>query len=156
MKTEIVVRVVDCHIFRWEDGNPLYLLLKRSENQMYPGIWQCVTGKIEKNEKPHETATRELKEETGLTPISMWTVDQVNFFFEAEHNRMNLIPVFGVEVESSIINLSPEHTEFKWCSIGEGVDLLLWNQQKQGLLNFHQMLTKEPGKLKLSIIFYKK
>jgi len=80
----------------------------------------------------------------------------VNHFFEAEHNRMNLIPVFGVEVESSIINLSPEHTEFKWCSVGEGVDLLLWNQQKQGLLNFHQMLTKEPEKLNLSIIFYKK
>ena len=48
MKTEIVVRVVDCHIFRWDNGEPVFLLLKRSENQMYPGIWQCVTGKIEK------------------------------------------------------------------------------------------------------------
>ena len=115
MKTEIVVRVVDCHILRWENAKPVFLLLKRSENQMYPSIWQCVTGKIEKNEKPHETASRELKEETGLTPILMWTVDRVNHFFEAEHNRINLIPVFGIEVESSIINLSPEHTEFK-CS----------------------------------------
>ena len=86
----------------------------------------------------------------------MWTVDRVNHFFEAEQNRMNLIPVFGIEVESSIITLSPEHTEYKWCSIDEGVDLLLWNQQKQGLINFHQMLTKEPEKLKLSIIFNKK
>ena len=86
----------------------------------------------------------------------MWTVDRVNHFFEVEQNRMNLIPIFGVEVESKIINLSPEHTEYKWCSIDEGVDLLLWNQQKQGLLNFHQMLTKEPEKLKLSIIFNKK
>jgi len=123
---------------------------------MYPGIWQYVTGKIEIGEKSHETAIRELQEETGLVHSSMWTVDRVNHFFEAEQNRMNLIPVFGVEVESSIINLSPEHTEYKWCSIDEGVDLLLWNQQKQGLLNFHQMLTKEPEKLKLSIIFNKK
>ena len=123
---------------------------------MYPGIWQCVTGKIEKNEKPHETATRELKEETGLKPFSMWTVDRVNHFFEAEQNRMNLIPVFGIEVESLIINLSPEHTEYKWCGVNEGVDLMMWNQQKQGLINFHQMLTKEPEKLKLSIIFNKK
>ena len=150
--TEIVVRVVDCHIFRWEDGNPQYLLLKRSKNQMYPGIWQCVTGKIEKNEKPHETVLRELKEETGLSASNLWTVDQVNHFFEAEQNRMNLIPVFGVEVESSIINLSPEHTEFKWCSIDEGVDLLLWNQQKQGLINFHQMITNESEKLEMSKI----
>ena len=42
------------------------------------------------------------------------------------------------------------------CFFRIGVDLLLWNQQKQGLLNFHQMLTKEPEKLNLSIIFYKK
>ena len=119
---------------------------------MYPGIWQCVTGKIEKNEKPHETANRELKEETGLVPSSMWTVDRVNHFFEAEQNSMNLIPVFGVEVESSIINLSPEHTEFKWCSIDEGVDLLLWNQQKQGLTNFYQMITNESEKLEMSKI----
>jgi len=156
VETEIVVLVVDCHIFRWENAKPVFLLLKRSENQMYPGIWQYVTGKIEIGEKPHETAIRELQEETGLVHSSMWTVDRVNHFFEAEQNRMNLIPVFGVEVESSIINLSPEHTEYKWCSIDEGVDLLLWNQQKQGLLNFHQMLTKEPEKLKLSIIFNKK
>ena len=156
METEIVVLVVDCHIFRWENAKPVFLLLKRSENQMYPGIWQYVTGKIEIGEKPHETAIRELQEETGLVHSSMWTVDRVNHFFEAEQNRMNLIPVFGVEVESSIINLSPEHTEYKWCSIDEGVDLLLWNQQKQGLLNFHQMITKEPEKLKLSIIFDKK
>ena len=82
----------------------------------------------------------------------MWTVDQVNHFFEAEYNRMNLIPVFGVEVESPNINLSPEHTAYKWCSVADGVDLLLWNQQKQGLINFHQMITKEPEKAALSII----
>ena len=150
--TEIVVRVVDCHIFRRENGKPLYLLLKRSENQIYPGIWQCVTGKIITGEKPQEAACRELKEETGLTPNSIWTVDQVNHFFEAEQDRINLIPVFGVEVVSSNITLSPEHTEYKWCSVDEGADLMLWNQQKQGLLNFHQMLTKDSKKLYLSKI----
>jgi len=155
MKTEIVVRVVDCHIFRWEDEKPVFLLLKRSENQIYPGVWQCVTGKIEKNETPNDAALRELKEETGLVPSSMWTVDQVNHFFEAEHNRMNLIPVFGVEVESPNINLSLEHTEYKWCCVNDGIDLMMWNQQKQGLINFHQMLTEKLEKLKLSTIFKK-
>ena len=155
MKTEIVVRVVDCHIFRWEDEKPVFLLLKRSENQIYPGVWQCVTGKIEKNETPNDAALRELKEETGLVPSSMWTVDQVNHFFEAEHNRMNLIPVFGVEVESPNINLLLEHTEYKWCCVNDGIDLMMWNQQKQGLINFHQMLTEKLEKLKLSTIFKK-
>ena len=53
--TDIVVRVMDCHVFRLVDNEPIYLLLKRSSEQMYPGIWQCVTGKIEAGEKPHES-----------------------------------------------------------------------------------------------------
>ena len=152
--TEIVVGVMDCHVFRLVDNEPIYLLLKRSPEQMYPRIWQCVTGKIEAGEKPHETALRELNEETGLTPLSMWTVDQVNHFFEAEQNRMNLIPVFGVEVESEMVILSTEHTEYKWCKIDEGVDLLLWNQQKQGLKTFYKMITEESKKMSLSKISF--
>ena len=152
--TAIVVRVMDCHVFCLVDNEPIYLLLKRSSEQMYPRIWQCVTGKIEAGEKPHETALRELNEETGLTPLSLWTVDQVNHFFEAEQNRMNLIPVFGVEVESEMVILSTEHTEYKWCKIDEGVDLLLWNQQKQGLKTFHKMITEKSKKLSLSKISF--
>ena len=145
---------MDCHIFRLVYNEPIYLLLKRSSEQMYPRIWQCVTGKIEAGEKPHETALRELKEETGLTPLSMWTVDQVNHFFEAEKNRMNLIPIFGVEVESDMVTLSTEHTEYKWCKIDKGIDLLLWNQQKQGLKTFHKMITEGSKKMSLSKISF--
>ena len=148
--TDIVVRVVDCHVFRWLDDIPSYLILKRSENQTYPGIWQCVTGKIEEEEKPHETAMRELKEETGLTPINMWTIDQVNHFFEAKQNRMNLIPIFGVEVKSEQVTLSPEHSDYRWCNTKEGEKLLLWKQQKEGLKTFHKMITSEKVKLTLS------
>ena len=97
---------------------------------------------------------RELEEETGLTPLSMWTVDQVNHFFEADKNCMNLIPIFGVEVESEMVTLSPEHTEYKWCKIDKGVDLLLWNQQKQGFKTFHKMITEESKKMFLSKISF--
>ncbi len=150
--TDIVVRVVDCHVFRMVENIPLYLLLKRSQNQMCPNIWQCVTGKIEQGEKPHEAALRELQEETSLTPINLWTVDQVNHFFEAEQNRMNIIPVFAVEVDSASIKMSPEHTEYKWCSVKEGEKLLLWNQQKKGLKVLHQMIIEKSEKLALSQI----
>ena len=147
---EIVVRAVDCHVFRMVENIPIYLLLKRSRNQVYPNIWQCVTGKIEQGEKALDAALRELKEETELLPVNMWTVDQVNHFFEAEQNRMNLIPVFAVEVATEFVTLSAEHTEYRWCSIEEGINLLLWNQQKQGLQTLHQMIMEKSEKLELS------
>ena len=74
--------------------------LKRSDDKIYPGIWQGVTGKIKDEEPPYKTALRELKEETGLTADKMWTADKVNMFYDATENIMNLIPVFGVVVSS--------------------------------------------------------
>ena len=34
--TDIVVRLIDCHVVFWYNGVPQFLLLKRSENQIYP------------------------------------------------------------------------------------------------------------------------
>ncbi|MBC8312357.1 MAG: NUDIX pyrophosphatase [Candidatus Marinimicrobia bacterium] len=150
--TNIKVRVIDCHITHLQDGEPKFLMLKRSPQIMYGGIWQCVTGKIESTEKPIQTAVRELKEETGLSPINKWTVDQVNHFYEAEFDRMNLIPVFGVEVGSLTIKLSDEHCDYKWCELDEAIPLFTWTQQKNGLLAFYEMLTSRTEKLNFSKI----
>jgi len=150
--TDIVVRVIDCHISYLIDGDPKFLMLKRSPHVLYGGIWQCVTGKIEIDEIPIDAAVRELMEETGLSPINKWTVDQVNHFYEAQHDRMNLIPIFGVEVDSLSINLSDEHCDYKWCKIDEAVKLFTWTQQKNGLLAFHEMLTSRTEKLTFSKI----
>ena len=150
--TNIVVRVIDCHIAYLKDTEPKFLMLKRSPQIIYGGSWQCVTGKIESDEVPIEAAIRELFEETGLYPINRWTVDQVNHFYEAEFDRMNLIPIFGVEVGSLKVKLSNEHCDYKWCNIKEAEELFTWDQQKKGLLSFHEMLTSRTEKLTFSKI----
>ena len=150
--TDIIVRAIDCHIAYLKDDEPKFLMLKRSPQIIYGGIWQCITGKIETDEVPIETAIRELKEETGLYPINKWTIDQVNHFYEADYNRMNLIPVFGVEVDSLLINLSDEHSDYRWCNIKEALDLFTWTQQNNGLSAFYEMLTSRQEKLTFSKI----
>ncbi len=145
--TTIQVRVIDCHVVFLGEPDPKYLMLKRSPDKLYGGIWQCVTGKIENNETPIETAIRELNEETGLTPKNKWTVDQVNHFYEAEQNRMNLIPVFGIEVDNTDVIISDEHCDYQWCNIEDALKLFTWSQQKNGLIAFHEMLTSHQEKL---------
>lgn len=145
--TDVLVRVIDCHITYLQDEEPKFLMLKRSPQIIYGGSWQCVTGKIKLGESPVETAIRELKEETGLSPINKWTVDQVNNFYEAEFDRMNLIPIFGIEVDTLIVNLSNEHCDYRWCNIKEAENLFTWTQQKNGLLAFNKMLTSQKEKL---------
>lgn len=146
--TDPVVRVIDLHMMRWVDGEPLYLLMQRSPGEKYENVWQGVTGKIEGGETAWQAALRELGEETGLRAVKMWTVDHVNFFYEALGDRLNGIPVFGVELGNGEVSLSDEHQAFRWCNIDDAVDLILWEQQQQGLSMFHDMLTNSTDKLR--------
>ena len=145
----IKIRVIDCHIAYYHNNDWLFLLLKRSNNKIYPGIWQGVTGKIDNDEEPYRAALRELKEETNLTPQKMWTIDKVNLFYDAKKNIMNLIPVFGVIVDTQKVTLSNEHIEYKWYNINEAIKLLTWNQQKKGLQIFYEMLKENKDRLKV-------
>ena len=143
----IKIRVIDCHIAYYHNDDWLFLLLKRADDKIYPGIWQGVTGKINNNEEPYKAALRELKEETNLEPEQMWTIDKVNLFYDAKKNIMNLIPIFGVTVNTQQIKLSNEHIEYQWHHIDEAVKLLTWNQQKKGLQIFYEMLKENKKRL---------
>ena len=93
-----------------------FLLLKRAETKIYEHLWQGVAGKIEKGETAVETAIRELKEETGFTPTRMFVADYVSKFYESHDDRINLVPVFGIEVKDSGVALSKEHSELEGTS----------------------------------------
>jgi dATP pyrophosphohydrolase len=146
--TEVVVRLIDLHVMRRVNEEPQFLIMQRSSGEIYEGVWQGVTGKIHSGEQAWQTALRELQEETGLNPLQMWTVDHVNLFYESATDALNCIPVFGVEVASGEPVLSKEHQTYRWCNVKEAADLLLWEQQRQGLLAFHDMLTNSQAKLR--------
>ena len=137
---QIKVRVVDCYVYRRTDDGILFLLMKRNLNKIYEHLWQGVAGKIEEGETSSEAAIRELKEETGLSPVNMFVADHVSKFYEVHGDRINLVPVFGIEVDSEIINLSEEHISYKWVDINEALNTLVWNGQKKGIQTVHDMV----------------
>jgi len=141
------VRVIDAYVFIKTKSGLKYLLLKRAEEKIYGGLWQCVTGKIEADEPAWKTAVRELKEETGLIPINMFVADHVSQFYEANKNRMNLIPVFGIEVESDEVKLSDEHSKFVWADFDLAFKKLVWRGQKDGLFSVNNMLSLDDGRI---------
>jgi dATP pyrophosphohydrolase len=141
------VRVIDAYVFIKTKSGLKYLLLKRAEEKIYGGLWQCVTGKIEADEPAWKTAVRELKEETGLTPINMFVADHVSQFYEANKNRMNLIPVFGIEVDSDEVKLSDEHSKFVWADFDFAFKKLVWRGQKDGLFSVNNMLSLDDGRI---------
>jgi dATP pyrophosphohydrolase len=139
---KIISTMIEAHIFR-ETGNGIeFLLLKRADYQVYPNLWQMVTGKIKENEQAFQTAIREIKEETGLTPLQLWVAPTVNSFYEPtrlndrvgqEDEYICLLPVFAARVEADKIQLSDEHTEYKWVNKTEAKKLLAWEGQKKAV-----------------------
>lgn len=130
---KIISNLIEAHIFRETEKGIEFLLLKRSEGQPYPGLWQMVTGKIKSNEKAYQTALREIKEETGLTPVQFWVAPTVNSFYEPIGENICLIPVFAARVESDKIKLSSEHTEYQWVDKSAAQKLLAWEGQRKAV-----------------------
>ncbi len=137
---DVVCRVIDCHVFYRNNGSPLYLLMRRSSDVIYAGSWRMVGGKIEAGEKAYETALRELKEETGLAARKLWAVPYVNQFYEANKDRVNIIPVFAAEADKQEVVLSREHSEYRWFDYNEAKELLPWPAQIEGLRIVHEFI----------------
>lgn len=146
------IRVIDAYVYRTTKNGILFLILKRAKTKMYEHIWQGVAGKIEKGEKSWETAKRELLEETGLEPIKMFIADHVSKFYEAKDDRINLVPVFGIEVDTKEVVLSDEHCDHKWVTIDEALDLLVWTGQKQAIHIVNEMILSNDDRMKWSKI----
>ncbi len=140
--TDVVCRVIDCHVFVRTAEGPRYLLMQRASNVIYAGSWRMIGGKIDPGEKAWQTAVRELREETGLEAERLWSVPFVNSFYEAAHDRVNIIPVFTAEVISEKVVLSAEHTAFRWLIYEEARELLPWPAQREGLRIVHEYITE--------------
>ena len=145
--TVITVRVVDAYVFRKDKNKIRFLLLKRANKKIYEHLWQGVAGKIETGETAWQAALRELDEETGLKPIRMFIADHISKFYEKIEDRINLVPVFGIEVESEEVRLSNEHTEFRWMGVDEAEESLVWNGQKKGIRMVYGMLKSNDDRM---------
>jgi dihydroneopterin triphosphate diphosphatase len=142
--------LIEAHIFRRFKGDIEFLLMKRSEDQIYSNVWQMVTGSIEAGEKAFETATREVIEETSLIPKTIWIVPNVNSFYSATDDSINMVPVFVAEVdfEHEVI-ISAEHSEYLWCTKEKAKALFAWPGQRDSLDTIYECLSDEKSQLKL-------
>ena len=145
-----VIRVIDAYVYRQTQEGIKFLLLKRAKTKIYEHLWQGVAGKIEKGETAVETAIRELMEETGFKPFRMFIADHISKFYEAKWDRINLVPVFGIEVKKSEVSISKEHCDFKWVDFELASKTLVWQGQKEGILSVHNMLISDDDRMRWS------
>lgn len=151
---KVIVRVIDAYVFNRKNKEIRFLLLKRAKTKIYEHLWQGVAGKIEAGETSWEAAIRELKEETGFEPVRIFVADHVSKFYEAHGDWVNMVPVFGIEVEDEEVILSDEHCEFKWVDFNTAHQTLIWSGQKDGIAAVFNMLNSDDDRIKWSEISF--
>jgi dATP pyrophosphohydrolase len=104
------------------------LLLSRADKSNF---WQSVTGSLEADESPLETAKREVLEETGIVCenylLQDWNLSHEYKIFSHWQYRYapgviyNTEHIFGLELPEKLpVTLSPnEHIDFKWVTLEE-------------------------------------
>ena len=98
------------------------LILKRSTKvKTYKGYWGGVAGYIEKQEKPYETALKEIREEVGLQEKDVQLITQgepvkITDIYEGERYDWVIHPfIFQVKRKESI-RIDWEHSEYQWIT----------------------------------------
>ena len=106
--------------------------MKRADS--LEGVWCQVAGKLEEGETAWRAALRELKEETGLAPQTLFSADICEQFYEPDQDAITMAPVFlaiiGADDE---VRLNEEHTEFCWVSFDQACDMVEFGGQRRCL-----------------------
>lgn len=130
------------------------LLIERADK---PGFWQSVTGSLDSpDEALIDTATRELREETGIvadgTAIALhdWHLSNIYEIYPVWRHRYapgvthNTEHVFGVCVaRDTPIVLSPrEHLQYAWLPYVEAADRCFSSSNAEAILQLPQRIAR--------------
>ena len=142
--------LVACWLYRQGAAGQLeILLIRRAPDRLYPGLWQCVTGKLEAGERIVDGALREVAEETGLGATDLedlMDTDIVNWFHAGDLDVLLCEVVFAARVRAGApISLSSEHDDQRWLAADEAVALVTWPAYERAI-DFIGWLLAHPAK----------
>jgi 8-oxo-dGTP pyrophosphatase MutT (NUDIX family) len=127
--------LIDCWVYRVGTTargveRPEILLIRRSPGRILEGLWQCVSGTLEPDERVTAGALRELLEETGFGPDDIeafYDLDLVNQFHEPSFDAIVTSAVFAVRTRPQAeLRLSNEHDDARWHDLEEAHQQVIW------------------------------
>ena len=124
---------IEVYAFRRRGRKVEFLCLKRARGRL-AGVWQPVTGSLERGEGALAGAAREFFEETGLRPRRWWALEGVGLYFDAPAGRARVMAMFAAEVRAGDrVKLSREHTDSAFLAPAAAGRRFLWEAQRRGL-----------------------
>jgi 8-oxo-dGTP pyrophosphatase MutT (NUDIX family) len=127
-------------VIRHNRGDWRVLTLQRAADGKRPGSWETVYGKIGQREKPEKAAVRELREETGLEPESLYNVTVSSFYLHASRTVQMCITFAAFVTQRAEVSLSEEHQKFEWLSVDDACARFTWPREGHALREARHLL----------------
>lgn len=109
-----------------QGANVQILLMQDAKNR-----WTIPKGHVEPEEEPKFTAEREIREETGLQEMKVYSwLGKVNFRYRRSHTLVLMtMHIYLVEGLGKTDDLHPEGwlNDIKWLSVAEAVDKIAYD-----------------------------
>jgi 8-oxo-dGTP diphosphatase len=120
------------------------LLIRRAAHRIFPGLWQCVTGRIEPGERAPAAALREVREETGLASdaiLAVFDLDQAVPFYDEGKDAVVASVIFGARVRPDApVRASDEHDGARWVPAAEAPALVVWPSHAESVRRVRDLL----------------
>jgi len=125
-------------LFRNASNKNEFLLLN------YPqGHWDFIKGKVEQGETPYETASRETKEETGISDIEFIDGFEESVEYDFRFNNENIhkkVIFFLAKTSEKKIKLSHEHNDYLWLGYSDALKKITFRNAKNVLSKANKFL----------------
>jgi len=111
----------------WSPEKQRYLLLRRAADKDFaPGVWECVTGRVEQGEGFEDALHREVREELGVTVRVLCILGTTHFYRgvpTADNEIIGVVYLCAVD-NADAVRLSAEHDVLRWVTAQEAGTLL--------------------------------
>ncbi|MCW8915369.1 MAG: NUDIX domain-containing protein [Magnetovibrio sp.] len=136
---------IACAVLRPVEDHFEVLVMCRTYEPL-DGVWSLVTGHVDDEETGWHAAYREVIEETGITPTSLYAANFVDQWYNTHANVIELVPLFVAYVKADTqVKMNDEHSELKWLRIRDAIDHIPFHGHKTALEHIrHTFIENEP------------
>lgn len=128
-------------------GNDIEVALAKRITERGKIVWCLPKGKIEKGEKPEDTALREVKEETGMEGKLIAKLDDINYWFYSQEEKVRIFKTVKFYLlkylEGKPENHDWEMEEVVWVKLKDAENLASYPTEKEILKKARNYLTRK-------------
>lgn len=124
-----------------EGADPEFLLLNYTA-----GHWDFPKGNIEHGEQEKEAASREIREETGITDVEFIDGFRMKIDYRYRHGKRLVhkeVVLFLARTGTKQVVLSHEHVGFAWKNYDDALDHLTYRNAKNLLMAAKEFLKQK-------------